>query len=279
MQSPIKQICGHTDHFWYPEIKKHLDHSIKNPLQPLNGIDVKKLYEKKPNSFCHIISIFVLKIFHHIRLSFSKSYKANFEHSVEVLIDTESKIKAALIMQKARKHVKFMRGLKQHKEKEKLEKAKEVEAVLATQNVIRMLQIRQPFKSLRDKLHEGQKTIENEASVVNILTQFEECNKTIQQLDEKKPVGLTAIFKNESKENRKTRKNAIARLQSLQEDIQKNALMSEGFKKQLLEEHDVVSLIELSKNERGSHENMVKANEKIVTEVKEEIYNLGSLLE
>ncbi|MBN9377314.1 MAG: hypothetical protein BGO14_09480 [Chlamydiales bacterium 38-26] len=115
MENRIKAICQFTDHYWYPEIKNHLDYLLEYP-SPYVKLDLETLYFKRAFSLANFIQTLVYKVFHDIKWTFSKKYRDSFSRSVKVLIYSEKreenkkiakqKVAVRLELQKAHQELK-----------------------------------------------------------------------------------------------------------------------------------------------------------------------------
>lgn len=111
MENRIKAICQFTDHYWYPEIKNHLDYLLEYP-SPYVKLDLETLYFKKAFTLASFVQTVVYKIFHDLKWTFSKKYRDGFSRSVKVLIYSEkreenkkiAKQKAAVRLEQQKAH-------------------------------------------------------------------------------------------------------------------------------------------------------------------------------
>lgn len=281
MESHIRQICGFSDHFWYPEINTKLQDISKNKRSFVE-VDLNKLYTKKPATFCNEISVLVSKILHRLKMSLSQKYKTQFAHSVRVLSHSEEKLKAALVLQKViRTHISrdtFKKAAEEQNVKERMEKEQWDKAIETCKKYRKGAKVRNQFIPLRDRIRETRNKLDNEINIVNILTQYRESKETIKELDEKKPKGIIGFFKGESADNQKKRNNALGLLKKLEEQIRNNALISEKLKKALEEQQkDPQTLLTEARNERIAHENKMHECEEIIKQTKNEIGVLSNI--
>ncbi len=280
MESRIRQICGFTDHFWYPEINKHLK-AVMNHPQPFVELNLNNLYKKQPNTFVNEIKILILKILHDLKSFFSAEYRRNFEYSVEVLSQSEQKIKAAHILQKAGKQYIFQERLKQNivkrREKEeeekrlaKLEEEKWNKAIDACKRFRQANKTHKQYISLRNEIRQNEKTVGAEVAIINILTQYHECKSTIKELDEKKPKGFMAYFKGENAQSKEVRKNMIENLEKLDNQIVYNTFINDDFKNNI-KNNEIPKVLEEINKEKKNHEKIIQEYEKRIAKTRTEV--------
>lgn len=117
MENRIKAICQFTDHYWYPEIKNHLDYLLEYP-SPYVKLDLETLYFKKAFSLANFIQTLVYKVFHDLKWTFSKKYRDGFSRSVKVLVYSEKREENKIIAkQKAVVRLEWQKAHQQLKEK------------------------------------------------------------------------------------------------------------------------------------------------------------------
>ena len=277
MISHIKKICEEFgDHSRYPEISRNIDHALKNPV-PTVELDLKKLYIKCPSTLNDEISAIFSKIIFSLKMFFSRSYRTRFAHSVEVLVNSEKRQRAVLVLQNAtRKHIfreKVNQLIIKRKKREKVKKERN-EILVKAIKIYKSRKIQKTFVNLRTQIHQAQSQKNHEADIINILAQYLDCKETLKNLDEKKPKGIFALFKGESAEDQAQKRNTLERLKNLNQQMHNNSLIPDGFKQKIQDENDILKVITDIKTEKNNHEKMIKDCEKMIENAKLEIHQL-----
>lgn len=171
MENRIKAICQFTDHYWYPEIKNHLDYLLEYP-SPYVKLDLETLYFKKAFTLASFIQTVVYKIFHDLKWTFSKKYRDGFSRSVKVLIYSEKREENKKIAkQKAAVRLELQKAHQEQKEK--------------TENAAKII-----VRSFRDY---RKKTLENQEKEKVRIQQIQEKEEDIQRSEESKIIVKKAL--------------------------------------------------------------------------------------
>lgn len=270
MESRIKQICGFSDHFWYPEICKHIN-EVSKSLSPTVDLDLNTLFNRRPNTIRHEITVLVLKILHSLKKCFSREYRTNFERSVEVLIHSERKLRATLILQKAGRRFLFNkhsndRGAVRKQNIMRDEKQLEKAALIA-QSLWKGRQVHKQFIPLRDKIRETEKKFVAERVIINILTQYQASNRTIKSLTEKKPTGFRYLL-GPNADDIAIRNNTLEHLRNLDDQIHDNRLISDNFKRRIEGQTDIDKVLNAIDIEMQNHETIIQECRQSIEEAK-----------
>lgn len=207
-----------------------------------------------------------------------------FEYSVEVLVQSEQKIKAANVLQRVGKKYLFNEHLKQkialRKKKEQearrlaiLEKQQWNKAVDACKRFRQTNRLHKKYTSLRDDIRVNEKIKNDEVGIIHILTNYYECKSTIKELDEKKPKGFISYFRSESAQSKAERKNMMGNIEKLDKQIINHSLVSENFKTSLKED-DIPNILEKIDKEKEKHEITLKKCEEKILKARAEVISL-----
>lgn len=283
MSSPIKQICEHSDHFWYPEIHRYLKKITKNSYS-LVKIHTSELYKTKLDTFWNDLTVLVSKILHSLKLFFSKHYKASFEKSVEILCASEKHCLAALDWQKKipTRPVKAQLIFSSNKEIEKIkaekdrtEKLQISQAVEHLQACLHMRRIRHQFVSLKERLQANEKLLIRELEIISLLSKFQEHQIKLKDLNDHKPKGWKAFFKKECTQNQSLRSEVTQVLNQFQTQFIAHPLISKTFKRVLISSKKPTDLLlEISAEKQNHHSEILKC-EALIHDSKVHILALG----
>lgn len=274
MENRIKQICEHNNHFWYPEIKKNINHILKNPLDSVK-LDLNVLYDKKANTIGNRITVFVSKIFHRLCLFFSKKYRTDFAASITILASSEKILRASITLQKASQrflHKQSLRKLAERKEKEN-------KAATIIQKTFRrhlshkhFLPLRENFLCLKDIIHKAEPCLKNENKIVELLTQYQACLVTTQDLDKKKPNRVVTFLKGDK--NKELRKSTLDKLIVLEKEVQNNSLISDDLKDTIKAPQKTQNVLKEIINEKNKHEAQINEYANAIKNAKADIHRL-----
>lgn len=278
MDSQLRQICNFSNQFLYPEINKHLQEIIKKDLDCAE-VNLETLYTKNTPTFHQNVQILALKIFHHLKMTFSVSYSKRFTKAVSVLASSEDRLKAVLVLQKVgRQYIAKEQLIKlktERLEKERIEKAKWDKAIEVCKRARRMGKIQGQFVILRDQLRNDQKTLDHEITALYLLTQYHEGILNLQELNAKKNKGWKAFFRKESAQNQTSRKNTLQLLEKLNLQLYRHS--SRDFKVDLEKEENLQPLLDTIDQAKMVHDSNAQHCEMRVQAIKAKIYALHDI--
>lgn len=192
----VNRVCLDANHFWYPEIKKHLEELANDStISFVEKINFKALEIKVPTGKCSI-TLIVQKIFHQIRLFFSHKYRVQFKNHVKILVESIEKKEVATKIWKYLKRSQFIKRenkrvddkLSQIKESIETRKIQEMERYRAEQ-----CQLKKDLSSILERITIETKGIKELEELPKLLLWIKNSYDQILEIEEEKN-GLTYIF-------------------------------------------------------------------------------------
>lgn len=275
MEKRIDHICDLADHFWYPEIKKHMDNLLINP-QPIINVNLETLYTKRGNRCADYVFVLVYKIFHQIKMTFSLKYRENFAHSVKRLMDSEEKAIKKVTCVKDR----IFQSTIEDKNKAKKEEQKRIDiekqrVAQAEKVIFKYIRNFIDYKNgLQELVNQEEVSIASEKEAIATINGYKKAHEVIETLS-KKDKGLFSVFNRNKAEDRLLKEETVRNKGNFYQKIKENPSISKTFKKDLdSHSEDLPSLMRLFDNEIQKLQEVIIKREDRLNEAQNQLNEL-----